>query len=699
MKAQKFVLMLGLLFAMASTAMCLEITDDFSTDHDYLTSGVSGTVWDGFIYNGGDFATQDASVTVAKAEGGVLNLTSASGSWENEEDDGLFLYLDVQGGQDFTASMYIAEYAWVDYHDIGLMARNGASSTEDHVQHRYFTGWSVNNAIRSVDNGATTYVKTASMDAMPYIQLVKLGATFSIRGSMDGIEYTDLETIERTDLADVDLQVGIFQATYIGNSGTVALDDFRLTIPNVSYIAPTNVNEECALDSTVQWDILTDTIEYVDLYFGTDNEPNLTDGDQFKVLDMVPADIGVMEYVPTLEYDTTYYWRVDSYEPNTAPGATDYFKTTGPVWSFKTLPPIPYPYKVDPDFAAVPEAGSIDMFQGGVNIETYQWYKDGVVLVEGSKYANVTSATLTVNDFTIDDEGGYYCELGNAAGSSASQPADIMLARLTTYYDMDMIEGEGDALYIPDQVGEFNLNMAKAEDGSYPYLTDGKVGEGSLLFDNSDSTTPEAWGQFAVVDEGVAAFDDITISAWIYWNGGSSWQRIFDFGTGVSTESYMFLTPSTGGTVRFAMTKGANVEQVVDSGTILPTQEWTHVVVTLEGDTARIFINGELKGKNTSFTINPRDLTMTNNLFADAQFENDPYFRGRVDEFKIYNYALSSREIAQDYVNLIGGWVCDYEGQDDIVYDLDNDCQITLSDFAFIAQTWLGSNRVYAEVE
>lgn len=35
---------------------------------------------------------------------------------------------------------------------------------------------------------------------------------------------------------------------------------------------------------------------------------------------------------------------------------------------------------------------------------------------------------------------------------------------------------------------------------------------------------------------------DFTFSAWVNWDGGGSWQRIFDFGNGLTR--HMFLTPS-----------------------------------------------------------------------------------------------------------------------------------------------------------
>ena len=52
-------------------------------------------------------------------------------------------------------------------------------------------------------------------------------------------------------------------------------------------------------------------------------------------------------------------------------------------------------------------------------------------------------------------------------------------------------------------------------------------------------------GDYVTLPAGVVDIDDMTIAAWVYWDSGDRWQRIFDFGTG--TSQYMFLSPRSGG--------------------------------------------------------------------------------------------------------------------------------------------------------
>lgn len=139
--------------------------------------------------------------------------------------------------------------------------------------------------------------------------------------------------------------------------------------------------------------------------------------------------------------------------------------------------------------------------------------------------------------------------------------------------------------------------------------------------------------------------DDITIAAWINWDGGDIWQRIFDFGTG--TAQYMFLTPSSySNTLRFAITTAGNGnEQRVETSSALATGQWVHVAVTLNGNVGTLYVNGSPEATNPSMTINPIDFNPLFNYIGKSQW-SDPLFNGRIDDFRIYNYALSDTEIA-----------------------------------------------------
>jgi alpha-L-rhamnosidase len=134
---------------------------------------------------------------------------------------------------------------------------------------------------------------------------------------------------------------------------------------------------------------------------------------------------------------------------------------------------------------------------------------------------------------------------------------------------------------------------------------------------------------------------DFTAACWANWDGGGAWQRVFDFGN--NTSQYLFLTPYSGGVMRFAIKNGGS-EQTLDT-TTLPAGQWVHLAVTLEGDTGTLYVDGEAVATNPSMTINPSSFNPANNYIGQSQWP-DPLFSGRIDDFRIYNYALSDSQVA-----------------------------------------------------
>ena len=133
-----------------------------------------------------------------------------------------------------------------------------------------------------------------------------------------------------------------------------------------------------------------------------------------------------------------------------------------------------------------------------------------------------------------------------------------------------------------------------------------------------------------------------TFAAWIYWNGGAQWQRIFDFGN--DTTHYLFLTPNSGsGTLRFAINNGSG-EQIIET-TALASGSWQHVAVTLSGSSAKLYVNGVLATSSSAFTIAPSNFNPQKNYLGKSQFP-DPLFNGNLDEVQIADTAFTAAQIA-----------------------------------------------------
>jgi hypothetical protein len=127
-----------------------------------------------------------------------------------------------------------------------------------------------------------------------------------------------------------------------------------------------------------------------------------------------------------------------------------------------------------------------------------------------------------------------------------------------------------------------------------------------------------------------------------------TWSRILDFGSG--TSSYMFLTPrsSRSGTVSFGIKANNTGEQLINGTSPLSERTWNHVAVTKSGNTGTLYVNGEIVGTNTNMTIGPNRLgNTTQTWIGRSQFAADPYLDGAIDDFRIYDGALSAREIKE----------------------------------------------------
>jgi hypothetical protein len=178
-------------------------------------------------------------------------------------------------------------------------------------------------------------------------------------------------------------------------------------------------------------------------------------------------------------------------------------------------------------------------------------------------------------------------------------------------------------------------------DGQGSSFAAGKVGDALYL-------TLANKGYVSLPEGILAEACDVTIATWVYINSNvNAWTRIWDFGQG--TKTYMFLTPitNTDEVARFAISVSGNThEEVIKAASSVPTLKWTHVALVLGPSGGILYFDGSPVGTNTSMKLRPANLGATvNNYIGRSEFSQDPYLDGDIDEFRIYNRALSPEEI------------------------------------------------------
>lgn len=184
----------------------------------------------------------------------------------------------------------------------------------------------------------------------------------------------------------------------------------------------------------------------------------------------------------------------------------------------------------------------------------------------------------------------------------------------------------------------------------------GKVGSGSLNFCNTAAYVNLPTGVVSSLT------GDYTVSTWVNPASSTTWQRVFDIGA--SSNASMFLTISDGTELRYAITtgSGAGGEQRLDSSAkLLPLNQWSLVTITVAGTTGTMYVNGQVVATNTAMTLHPSAFGQsTKNYIGKSQY-SDPALNGSVDDFNIYNRALSATEVAALAAGQAGaGNVADY---------------------------------------
>ena len=240
-----------------------------------------------------------------------------------------------------------------------------------------------------------------------------------------------------------------------------------------------------------------------------------------------------------------------------------------------------------------------------------------------------------------EDCGQSGTSLGAAAGAPSSDDCFGHLAALVHRYSFNTLGTTAD-----DTIGTAHGSIVNAAVTS----------SGKLDLAGADSD------QYVNLPNGmIRELKDATFEAWVNWNGGGVWQRIFDFGSSTSTEgedvqaggaSYLFLTPNhIYGSLRLAFSlNGAGRETVVDAGVQMPAGATSHVAAVVDDthDILSLYLNGVLQD-SVAFNGELSAINDVNNWLGKSQFVIDQELGGTLYEFRVYGAALTEAQLAASY--------------------------------------------------
>jgi len=182
----------------------------------------------------------------------------------------------------------------------------------------------------------------------------------------------------------------------------------------------------------------------------------------------------------------------------------------------------------------------------------------------------------------------------------------------------------------------------------------GKIGK-ALQFDGSDDWVTVTDTTASPLDLSTA----MTLEAWVNPTSMSGWETVLmkeRGAAGAGLLSYALYAhdgaPQAGG---FAGPAGylrpAPANSTTDQGvrqashTAIPLNTWTHLATTYDGANMRLYINGVLvatKAQTGSIAVGNQPLRIGGNNVSGE------FFRGIIDEVRVYNRALSAAEITTD---------------------------------------------------
>jgi hypothetical protein len=136
------------------------------------------------------------------------------------------------------------------------------------------------------------------------------------------------------------------------------------------------------------------------------------------------------------------------------------------------------------------------------------------------------------------------------------------------------------------------------------------------------------------------------------WNGMpndgrdvSGWLFSRDHDHGLTTfGDHLGIGGKSGNTGRLIFFHGDDAATATAGNTVIPRWQWQHVVLVRDGQTVRVYLNGQLEIETKAAANFPAGFDQ---CFFGGRSDNDSNWEGRLDEIAVFNRALSAKEVAR----------------------------------------------------
>lgn len=269
--------------------------------------------------------------------------------------------------------------------------------------------------------------------------------------------------------------------------------------------------------------------------------------------------------------------------------------------------------------------------QANDNTTAYQWFKGATALTDGSEFSGTETSTLVVSNVSTSNEGDYSVEISN--GCSAIKSPQI---NVTTSTGVNSDPTEGLVSYFPLDGYDRALNLAGTDgitfSGNIPSIED--------RFLNQDRAVTFPASDRRITLSNPITSDQTSVSFWANNSAGTGFKVLL----GSNDNNVNHFTLNNGNTIFYAST----TENYINTGQVLPSNEWVHITLVRDGNNAKYYLNGNLiidVSDARLFSVNPLQVFGNNTGGAFS-------FQGGLDEVRIYDRVLTDEEV-QNLYNLV----------------------------------------------
>jgi hypothetical protein len=301
------------------------------------------------------------------------------------------------------------------------------------------------------------------------------------------------------------------------------------------------------------------------------------------------------------------------------------FANTNPGWAFVNTGQIA-PLNQWTHIAVVYNGGTIKTYFNGTVVHTY------------SGAGVIGDANTSMNDFRIGgrqvasqvfhgkiDEVYVYNQALNAA--NVQSLANVSPTPIG-YWKFDVVNGTT----TPDASGNALTGTL-----SGPTLTSGRVNNALSFAGTTDYVQVGA-------QQSLVMSNAMSVSAWIFPTGAGS--NTTTGGTIVNKEGEYVIARFPDGTIQWGFANTNPGWAFVNTGQIAPLNQWTHIAVVYNGGTIKTYFNGTVVHTYSGAGVIGDANTSMNDFRIGGRQVASQVFHGKIDEVRVYNFALKGNEVA-----------------------------------------------------